>query len=651
MIASHPSRRGAALASSALVTLLLTVGAWAAPVANDEVATAKPPASNAGTWSHAFVAYGEPKYPRDFKSFDYVNPNAPKGGTLYLGNPDRRTSFDKYNPFTTKGSEPTGVVILMFETLAVRSGDEPGTIYGLLAEEMLVPPDRSSITFRLNPKARFNNGDPVLAADVKHSFDMMTSKGASPAYRSQYDGVKGAVVLDERTIRFDLTDRTHDTIINVGTIPVFSRKWGLGADGKPKPFDQVIDEYPITSGPYTIAGTDSGRRIDFALDPNYWARDLNVRRGQFNFDRIVYRLFRDRSISMEAFKAGEFDIIQEFTPQQYVRLHDGPKWRDGRIIKKNFEYGMGKGMQAYLLNLRRPIFQDIRVREALDYSYDFEKINLYNQRRRSYSLFSNSDFAATGLPGPGELKLLEPFRAQVPPEVFGPSYQPPRTDTGPNALRENLKKARALLEEAGWKVAADGVLRNAKGEPFEFEYLEPESSNQFRTVIWQRNLAKLGINLKSRIVDFALYRKRLETFDFDTVTIRTPDFALPSALDYQESLGSKAATEEGSNNFRGLKNPAVDAMVAAMSGAKTYEELRDASRALDRIVTFGHYQVPQLYAPWYSVSYWNKFGIPKTYPKYYTIDESGDWPVWAVTAWWSKDAEAMVGQASGAPKS
>ncbi len=480
----------AGVTCAVVLPLLLAASAWAAPAVKEAPTAKESPAATGGTWSHAFTAYGDPKYPRDFKNFDYVNPDAPKGGTLYLGNPDRRTSFDKYNPYTIKGSEPTGVLILMFETLAVRSGDEPGTIYGLLAEEMLVPPDRSSITFRLNPKARFNNGDPVTAADVKHSFDMMISKGASPAVRAQYDGVKGAVVLDERTIRFDLKDRTHDTIINVGTLPVFSHKWGMGADGKPKPFDQVIDEYPITSGPYTIASADSGRRIDFALDPNYWARDLNVRRGQFNFERIVYRLFRDRSISMEAFKAGEFEIIQEFTPQQYVRLHDGAKWRDGRIVKKNFEYGMGKGMQAYLLNLRRPIFQDARVREALDYSYDFEKINLYNQRRRSYSLFSNSDFAADGMPGPGELELLEPFRAQLPPEVFGTSYQPPRTDTGPNALRENLKKARALLEEAGWKVAADGVLRNAKGEPFEFEYLEPESSNQFRTVIWQRNLGQ-----------------------------------------------------------------------------------------------------------------------------------------------------------------
>ena len=443
----------------------------------------------------------------------------------------------------------------MFETLAERSGDEPGTMYGLIAEEMLVPPDKSSITFRIHPKARFYNGDPVTAADVKHSYDMLVSKGAAPAIRAQFQGVKGAQIVDERTIRFDLTDRSDDAIFNLGTLPVFSRKWGLTADGKQKPLDEIVTDYPITTGAYTIASTDSGRGIEFVRNPDYWARDLGVRRGQFNFDRIVYRLYADRAVSMEAFKAGEFDLIQEYVPQQWVRQHDGAKWRDGRINKKVFEYGMGKGLQAYLLNLRRPLFQDRRVREALDYSYDFEKINLYNERRRSYSLFSNSDFAAVGLPGPGELKLLEPFRGKVPDEVFGPPYQPPRTDTGPNALRENLKKARALLEQAGWKVGADGILRNAKGELFEFEYLETQGGPQFRTVTWQRNLAKLGITMKARNVDFALYRKRLEAFDFDAITIRTPDFALPSAIDYVESLGSKTADVTGSNNFRGLKDP------------------------------------------------------------------------------------------------
>ena len=358
---------------------------------------------------------------------------------------------------------------------------------------------------------------------------------------------------------------------------MFSHKWGMGADGKPKPFDQVIDEYPITTGPYTIASADSGRRIDFALDPNYWARDLNVRRGQFNFERIVYRLFRDRSISMEAFKAGEFEIIQEFTPQQYVRLHDGAKWRDGRIVKKNFEYGMGKGMQAYLLNLRRPIFQDARVREALDYSYDFEKINLYNQRRRNYSLFSNSDFAADGHARAGRAHAAGAVsRARLPPEVFG--------DVVPAAAHRHRSERAAREPEEGARTArgsrmegrADGVLRNAKGEPFEFEYLEPESTNQFRTVTGSA-ISPSSASTSSR----ASSTSRC-TGSGSRPSTSTPsrsarrDFALPSALDYQETLGSKSADVTGSGNFRGLKDPAVDAMIAAMSAAKTYDELRDA---------------------------------------------------------------------------
>ncbi|MCC6868821.1 MAG: ABC transporter substrate-binding protein [Burkholderiales bacterium] len=611
---------------------------------NDGVA-AKPAAAAPadGTWSYAYVAFGgTPKYGKDFKAFDWVNPDAPKGGTLYLGNPDRRTSFDKFNPFTLKGSPPTGVSILMFETLAVRSGDEPDTIYGLLAEGIKVAPDKSSVTFRINPKAKFYNGDPVTAADIKYSFDMLTSKEAAPAVRASLDKVKFGAILDERTIRFDLEERTDDNVFIIAGIPVFSPKWGLGADGKPKRFDEIVTEYPITTGPYTIERTDSGRGIEFKRNPDYWARDLPVRKGMFNFDHVVYRLYRDRAVSMEAFKAGEFDLLQEFVPQQYVRGHDGAKWRDGRIVKRAWEYGMGQGFQAYLLNLRRPMFQDIRVREALDYTYDFEKINVYGLRHRAYSLFSNSDFAAKGLPNEGELKLLEPFRATLPAAVFGEAYVPPRTDTSPNALRENLKKARTLFEEAGWKIGDDGVMRNAKGEPFEFEYLEVQPSN-FRNVVWQRNLAKLGIKMTPRLVDFALYRKRLEAFDFDVVTIRTPDFTIPSALDYTELLGSKAADTPGSGNFRGLKNPAVDAMLEAMSNAKTYDELRDAARALDRIVMQGHYQVPQLFSGAYLMSYWNKFGIPPV-PKYYTTDESGDLPVWSVATWWMKDPAARKPQ-------
>ncbi len=601
-------------------------------------------AAAAGTFAHAYVSFGgTPKYGPDFKAFDWVNPDAPKGGTMYLGNPDRRTSFDKFNPYTLKGSPPTGVSILMFESLAFRSGDEPGTIYGLLAEGIKVAPDKSSVTFRLHPKARFYNGDPVTAADVKYSFEMLTSKGAAPAVRAALDKVKFGAILDERTIRFDLAERTDDMIFNIAGIPVFSTKWGKGPDGKQKPFDEVVMDYPITTGPYTIEKTDSGRGIEFKRNPDYWARDINVRRGMFNPDRIVYRLYRDRAVSMEAFKAGEFDLIQEFVGSQYVRGHEGVKWRDGRIAKKTFEYSMGQGFQAYLLNLRRPLFQDIRVREALDYTYDFEKINLYGLRKRAYSLFSNSDFAAQGTPSEGELKLLEPFRGKVPDAVFGPAYVPPRTDTSPNALRENLRKARELFEAAGWTIGADGLMRNAKGEPFEFEYLETQGGSQFRNVIWARNLAKIGIKLNVRNVDFALYRKRLESFDFDVITIRTPDFTIPSALDYTELLSSKTADTQGSGNFRGLKDPAVDAALDAMNNAQNYDQLRDAARALDRLVMHGHYQVPQLFAPGYLTSYWNKFGLPPV-PKYYTFDESADLPAWAVTTWWIKDEAARKPQ-------
>jgi len=594
----------------------------------------------ATTWTHAYAAYGSPKYPRGFDHFDYVNPDAPKGGTLRLANPDRRSSFDKFNPYTIKGQSPAGATTLMFETLVVRSGDEPMTMYGLLAEDIAVAPDKSSIAFRLNPKARFNNGDPVRPEDVKYSFDMLTSKAAAPGVRTSLAGVKSATVLDGRTIRFDLAERTNDSIFNVGGMPVFSRKWGQGPDGKPKAFDEIINDYPITSGPYTIERVDSGRRIDFVRNPDYWGRDLGVTRGLYNFERIIYRYYQDNAISMEAFKAGEFDFYVEYSARRWMRANAGPKWDDGRIVKQVFPNGFGAGFQSYVLNLRRPLFQDRRVREALVYTYDFEAVNVYKQYKHTNSMFANSEFAATGMPGPGELALLEPFRAQLPPEVFGPAWQPPRNDTSPNALRENLKKARALLEQAGWKLAPDGVLRNDKGDPFVFEYLRTGEAAGLAEAVWQRNLEKLGIQLKVRLVDFALFGKRLEVFDFDMVTIRLPDFTLPSAADLKDLYGSANADTQGSGNYRGLKNPAVDALIERIDKAKSMDELRDAARALDRVIIFGFYQVPDLYLSADRVSRWDKFGIPATMPKYFTIaSPNGDWGPWAITAWWSKDAE------------
>jgi peptide/nickel transport system substrate-binding protein/microcin C transport system substrate-binding protein len=589
-----------------------------------------------GAWAHAWAAFGEPKYPRGYDHFEWVEPTAPKGGTLYLSNPDRRTSFDKYNPFTIRGSAPAGVSIFMFESLALPSADEPSTIYGLLAESIRVAPDLSSVAFRLHPQARFLDGDRVLAADVKHSFDLLTSKYAAPGLQIAFGGVRAVTIEDERTIRFELKDHTIDNVGTVAGLPVFSRKWGAGPDGKVKRFDEIVTEFPITTGPYRIGRAESGRRIEFERRDDYWAKDLGARKGQYNFDRIVYRYYKDGAVSMEAFKAGEFDIIQEYSARRWVRQHEGRKWREGLIRKEVFETGMGQGMQAYLMNLRRPIWRDRRVRESLDLAYDFEWINRYHVYKRTNSLFANSPFAARGLPGPGELKLLEPWREQLPPAVFGPPYQPPRTDESKYGVRDNLRRARDLLAAAGFTLGADGVLKNAEGLRLEFEYMSPEDGADRTTVVWRKNLEKLGIRMRLRRVDFALYRKRLEVYDYDFIAIAGGDFTLPSPIDYITSLGSKAADEPGGNNFRGVKSPAVDALLQAMDRARTLEALQDACRALDRVVTHEHWQVPDLYSSSFRASYWDRFAKPARKPLYYAIDTVSSLPDWPITTWWVK---------------
>ena len=533
---------------------------------------------------------------------------------------------------------PGGLVIFMFESLAVLSADEPQTMYGLLAEEMLVAPDKSSITFRLHPKARFINGDPVTAADVKYSFDSLSSKYASPAYQSALEGVTGLVVVDARSVRFDLKERNNDILFTLGSLPVFSRKWALKPDGQPKQFDEIVNEPPITSGPYTIGAVDSGRRIEFQRRPDYWARDLPVRRGFFNFDRVVYRYYKDSTVATEAFKAGEFDIIRVYGARTWNRQHRGAKWDDGRIVKELFDTGFGQHLQAYDFNLRRPIFKDIRVRRAIGLAYDFDTWNnRFKMYRRAHSMFNNSEFAAEGLPSPAELGLLEPFRKELPPEVFGPPYRAPDTGGDARRLRANLLEARTLLEAAGWRLATDGRLRNAQGEAFEIEYLTPEEGS--RMADWEGNLDKLGIKMKVRQVDFALYRRRLENYDYDMIAIVEGRFTLPEPSTFLQLYGSKAADEKGNNNLRGVKSAAVDHLVDVMNRATSIAELRTASRALDRVVMWSHWQVPELYFAQLPTSYWNKFGRPKVQPKYYSVDSPNDaHPAWPITTWWIRAA-------------
>jgi microcin C transport system substrate-binding protein len=574
--------------------------------------------------AHAFSLYDTPKYPADFKHFEYVNPDAPKAGTLYLANPDRRTSFDKFNPFSLKGVAAAGVSNLMFETLTATSADETATMYGLLAEDMALAPDRMSIIFRLNPKARFNNGDPVLAADVKHSFDTLVAKGA-PQFKSIFAEVKQCVILNNRTVRFDFKTLNRELPLIVGSVPVFSRKWGGET-----PFDKIQLDAPIVTGPYLIDRFDVGRSITYVRNPAYWGNDVPSRKGTFNFERIVYRFYKDDVARLEAFKAGEFDLVVEYSAKNWARSYIGPKFESGEIVKRTLTHSNSAGMQGFVMNLRRPQFQDIRVRKALALALDYEWMNrqlFYGQYKRIYSFFNNSDMAATGLPSEGELALLESMRKLLDPAVFGPAPVPPRTDP-PMSLRANLLQAVALFKEAGWEYR-DGALRNAKGEPFGFEIMDDQSALSRVISVYVRNLQKLGIQVRQRTADYALVQKRMEEFDFDMTSIRFPDVTSPGNEMF-DMFGSKAADEKGSNNAWGLKDPAVDKLVNALVAANTRKEMVAAARSLDRVLLHKHIVVPHWYSATHRVAYRDRFGIPEKMPLYYQADP------YVISTWWEK---------------
>lgn len=572
--------------------------------------------------AHAFSLYDTPKYPPGFSHFEYLNPDAPKGGELYLANPDSRTSFDKFNPFSMKGVAAAGVSNLMFESLAISSADEVATMYGLLAEDMSLAPDRMAMTFRIHPKARFNNGDPVLAADVKHSFDTLMAKGA-PQFKMIFADVKQCIAIDDLTVRFEFKTSNRELPLIVGGMPVFSRKWAQGT-----PFDKIQLVPPIASGPYLIEKYDLGRSIAFRRNPAYWGSDVPARRGAFNFERIVYRFYKDDVARLEAFMAGEFDVVVEYRAKNWARMYKGPKFEKGEIIKTTLRHSNGAGMQAFVMNLRRPEFRDARVRRALGLALDFEWMNrqlFYSQYTRIDSFFSNSELAARGTPSEAELRLLEPLRDQLDPAVFGPVPVPPRTDA-PSSLRDNLLQARELLKQAGW-VYRDGALRNAKGEVFTFEILDDQSALSRIIAVYVRNLEKLGIKVSQRTADFALVQKRLEEFDFDMTSQRFPDVTSPGNEMF-DMLGSKAADEKGASNYWGLKDPVVDKLVTALVRAESRAELVAASRALDRVLLHKYIVVPHWYSATHRVAYRNRFGIPKVAPKYYQADP------YVISSWW-----------------
>lgn len=574
----------------------------------------------------AYALWGTPKYPAGFAHFDYVNPQAPKGGTLRLVSSFRTSTFDKYNPFTVKGSAPAYLATLMFDSLLAGSMDETATGYGLLAEDVQVAPDRLSVTFRLRPQARFHNGDPVLAEDVKHSFDTLVGPHTAPGYKTLLIDVAGVDVLDARTVRFRFKVPNRELPLTVGSLPIFSRAWGAGL-----PFDQVVMQEPIGSGPYRIGSVRFGKDITYVRDPNYWARDLPVRVGTYNFERIEVRIYQDNTARLEALKAGEFDVMRFFSAGDWARRLFGKKFTTGELVKGEFEHQLPTGFQSYVLNTRRPFLQDVRVRQALGLALDYEWMNrqmFYGAYRRVNGIFGHTPCETTGLPSAQERALLAPYAQDLPPGTLGPMTVPPSTQP-PSSLRDNLRKARALLEEAGWTVQ-DGVLRNAQGQALELEYLDSGSAGQRVVAPWQRNLQKLGITLRFRAVDFALYQQRLQKFDFDITSIAYQGSNNPGQ-ELADLFGSQAADQEDSGNFPGVKNPAVDAMIERIVSANTQQELLPACHALERVIAHGHYLIPQWYSSTHRMAYnaWN-LAVPSVLPPYAPGEE------WVMQTWWSK---------------
>ncbi len=595
--------------------------------------------SGEGIAAQGIAQYGKPKYADGFAHFDYANPKAPKGGTLTLPNPDRRTSFDKFNPFTLRGVTAPGIGALMFESLAVGSADEVSSVYGLIADDIQVAPDKMSVSFRIRPEAQFSDGSPILASDVKHSFDTLMSKLANPQYRTIYADVKQAVVVSERVIRFDFKTRNSELPLMVGGLPIFSKNWGVKPDGSITAFDKITFEHPIGSGPYVIESYRAGKSMIYKRNPNYWGTKVNVRVGFYNFDRIVYKLYSDDAVRLEAFKAGEFDALVEYRAKNWAKSYVGPKFNNGTLIKKAFPNHNGAGMQGFAMNLRRPIFQDERVRKALGYDLDFQWLNrqlFFDQYGRINSYFTNSDLSANyqgeTVPTEAELKLLKPLQAKypqyVPEAVFGVIPPPPSTEA-PSSLRNNLRKARELLAEAGWTYR-DGALRNAKGEIFRFEIVEDGPFFMRILSAYVRNLEKLGIKVDIRTSDYALHQKRMDDYDFDMTTIRFPDTQSPGNELY-DRFGSAAAKERGSDNVIGVQSPVVDALIDAIVKAETREQLQAATRSLDRVLWNSYFVVPHWYNPTHRIAFRKEMGYPNP-PLYYSAES------WILSTWWLQEA-------------
>jgi microcin C transport system substrate-binding protein len=557
--------------------------------------------------SHGVAMHGDLKYGPAFEHFDYVNPEAPKGGTVTFASIG---SFDTLNPFIIKGTGADGLGFL-FETLTTQSEDEPFSEYGLLAESIEMPEDRSWVAFTLRPEARWHDGKPVTVDDVIFSFNTLKEKGL-PFYRAYYKNVTKVEAAGERRVKFTFEETTNRELpLILGQLPILPKHYYENVE-----FDKTTLQPPLGSGPYRIKSLEPGRRIVYERVKDYWGADVPVNRGAWNFDEIRYEYYRDANVALEAFKAGAYDIRVENTSKFWATAYTGPMFDAGWIVKEEIPHELGTGMQGFAFNLRRPMFQDPRVRRALAYAFDFEWTNrtiMYGQYDRTESYFSNTELAAAGLPSAAELELLEPFRDQLPEEVFTEVYEAPATE-GEGGIRQNLRTALRLLGEAGWRVE-DGQLVNGEGQPFRFEILLNGPSFERHTLPFIKNLERLGIQATVRAVDPAQYQNRLDEFDFDMV-VASFGQSLSPGNEQREYWSTEAADIPGSRNIIGIKDPVVDHLIDQIIEAPTREDLVTATRALDRVLLWGHYVIPHWHSRTFRVAYWDKFDRPQTNPPY-----------------------------------
>ena len=558
--------------------------------------------------TYGLSLFGDLKYGPEFVHFDYVEPNAPKGGTLHLATVG---TFSTLNPFTLKGVSAAGAGF-PFESLLEGAADEPDAAYGLIAAEVTLAPDRRSVRFLLRPEARWHDSTPVTAADVAFSFEILTTEGA-PSFATQLAGVDRVETVGDREVAFHLVDPDNRKLpLIVGGMPIVSEAYFRG-----RSFGETTFEPPLGSGPYRVGKVDAGRFIGFERVADYWGAALPVMTGRYNFDTIFIDYYRDRTVLVEALKAGEYDFHEEFTSKVWATQYDIPAVEEGWLVKDVLPDNTPSGVQAFFINTRLPKFQDRRVREALSYVFDFEWLNknqFFGIYDRMASYFENSDLAARGLPSQAELAILEPHRGAVPEEVFTTEFVPPSTD-GSGNNRRNLRSARALLKEAGW-ITRDGALVNeATGEPMTIEFLYFEPTFERIYAVFARRLERLGVGVTLRLVDSVSYEERMKSHDFEITTLRFV-FNLSPGAELNANFATATADQVGSSNAAGIKDPVVDALIAEVVGATDRATLVAAARALDRVLLWGHYMIPQWYKGAHHLVYWDKFGRPALKPRY-----------------------------------